>query len=128
MSACAAATFTTNCTPPGNVTAGRGLLVQTLGGTAVMNPAAAPSTGAAYIVISHGENGAGAYNNQGKLQAATGPGAGTEEAKNAADQASAYYVDDFPAYGPGTGHFDDFVVRPAILAVIARAQLGPRAH
>lgn len=88
-----------------------------------------PSTGAAYVVISHGENGAGAYNNQGVLQAATGTDSGTEEAKNAANLAlRTYYVDDFASYPAGTGHFDDFVLRPSILTVATKAQLGPRAH
>jgi len=40
----------------------------------------------------------------------------------------AYYVDDFQQYQSGAGHFDDFVVRPTILTLAARAQLGPRAH
>jgi hypothetical protein len=93
-----------------------------------MDPAAGPSTGAAYIVISHGENGEGAYNNEGIVQAST-TSSGTEEAKNAANLAlQAYYVDDFPSYPAGAGHFDDFVLRPSILTVATKAQLGPRAH
>jgi len=94
-----------------------------------MDPNAGVSTGAAYIVISHGENGEGAYSNQGVLQGASGTASGTEEAKNAANLALAtYYVDDFPSYNAGAGHFDDFIVRPSILAVATKAQLGPRAH
>jgi prepilin-type N-terminal cleavage/methylation domain-containing protein len=127
--ACTSATFPGSCTTPSAVTAGRGLQVRNLAGTPIMNEAATPSTGAAYIVISHGENGAGAYNNQGVVQGATGTDSGTEEAKNAADLAlQAYYVDDFASYPAGTGHFDDFVLRPSILAVATKAQLGPRAH
>jgi hypothetical protein len=88
-----------------------------------------PSTGAAYIVISHGENGAGAYSNQGIVQAAVGADPGTEEAKNAAGLAFRnYYVDDFASYLDGASHFDDFVLRPSILTVATKAQLGPRAH
>lgn len=126
---CTAATFPGNCTQPSAVTANRGLQVQNLGGTPIMNPAANPSTGAAYVVISHGENAAGSYNNQGILQAAIGTDSGTEEAKNAANLAlQTYYVDDFASYPAGTGHFDDFVLRPSILTVAVKAQLGPRAH
>ena len=126
---CSSTTFTTNCTRPQAVTATRGLPVQSLAGAIIMDPNADPSTGAAYVVISHGENGEGAYNNQGVLQAAASLGSGTEEAKNAANLALAgYYVDDFPSYVAGTGHFDDFVLRPSILTVATKAQLGPRAH
>jgi prepilin-type N-terminal cleavage/methylation domain-containing protein len=120
-----------NCTMPSGVTAGRGLTVQNLNPvpTKIMDPAAIPSTGAAYIVISHGENRAGGYDSQGILQAATGPALGTEEGRNAANVAlGGYYVDDFPVYLDGTGHFDDFLIRPTILTVATRAQLGPRAH
>ncbi len=108
-------------------TANLGLPVQNLGGIAIMIPTNTPSTGAAYVVISHGENGEGAYNNQGVLQPVTS--SGTEEARNAANLAlAAYYVDDFPVYVAGAGHFDDFVLRPSILTVATKAQLGPRAH
>ena len=128
--ACASATFPASCTPPQAVTANKGLLVKNLGGTIVMNPAAAPSTGAAYVVISHGENGAGAYSAQGILQAGNGTGGVGEEAKNFANAplgAGTYYVDDFASYTT-PGYFDDFVLRPAILTVASKAQLGARAH
>ncbi|MBL0142721.1 MAG: type II secretion system protein [Betaproteobacteria bacterium] len=123
-------TFTpSEWTDPKNVTAGRGLDVKNLAGGTTMNSALTPSTGAAYVVISHGENGEGAYNNQGVLQAGAGTASGTEEAKNAANLALApYYVDDFPSYPASAGHFDDFVLRPSILTVATKAQLGPRAH
>lgn len=127
--ACTTATFPGNCTPPSGVTAGRGLRVQNLAGTRIMDETATPSTGAAYVVISHGENSAGAYSNQGVVQAGVGTDSGTEEAKNAANLAlQAYYVDDFASYPAGAGHFDDFVLRPSILTVATKAQLGPRAH
>jgi hypothetical protein len=101
-----------------------------------MDPSATPSTGAAYIVISHGENGQGAYNNQGTLQGGT-ISSGTLEADNngadvafvnSASSTVAAFIDDFPAYIEGAGHFDDFVLRPSILTVATKAQLGPRAH
>jgi prepilin-type N-terminal cleavage/methylation domain-containing protein len=129
---CSSGTFPGTCTKPSAVTATRGLQVQNLGGTAIMNPNADPSTGAAYVVISHGENGAGSYSNQGVLQAATGTESGTDEARNAANlvytAGTTYYIDDFAVYLAGTGHFDDFVLRPSILTVAVKAQLGPRAH
>lgn len=116
-----------NCTSSYNVSTSRGLTVKNLAGTDIMIPAA--QTGAAYVVISHGENRAGGYDNQSIVQAAVGPPSGTEEAKNAANlPLQAYYVDDFPSYLENTSHFDDFVVRPTVLGVAAKAQLAPRAH
>ena len=145
---CSTATFPASCTMPSAVTAGLGLRICNLAGSVVMNPAPGanfangncshvalasppPSTGAAYVVISHGENGEGAYNNQGVLQGASGSGSGTEETRNSANLAlanSTYFLDDFAAYAAGNGHFDDFVLRPSILTVATKAQLGPRAH
>jgi prepilin-type N-terminal cleavage/methylation domain-containing protein len=128
-STCNASTFPASCTMPSEVTKTRGLEVRNLAGSKIMDPANPPNTGAAYVVVSHGENGAGAYNNQGVVQAATGTDSGTEEGKNAANLAlQTYYVDDFASYPAGTGHFDDFVLRPSILTVAVKAQLGPRAH
>lgn len=115
------------CVTPSVVVTGYGLEVRNLAGAIIMDPAL--GTGAAYVAISHGENTAGAYNNTGTLQAANAVASGTEEAaRNAANVAVSYFVDDFPVYGAGTGHFDDFLLRPAILTVANRAQLGPRAH
>jgi hypothetical protein len=134
---CTTATFPGSCTPPSAYTAAKGLKVRNLASaTLIMDPGATPSTGAAYVVISHGENGAGAYSNQGIVQAGAVASGTLEAANNAADvafapatsAASTAFVDDFPAYVDGTGHFDDFVVRPPILAVATKAQLGPRAH
>ncbi|MGE0356777.1 MAG: type II secretion system protein [Burkholderiales bacterium] len=126
---CASSTFPASCTLPSEVTRTRGLEVRNLAAALIMNPNANPSTGAAYVVVSHGENGKGAYNNQGILQ---GPAwtAGTEdeEKKNDASLAlAAHYVDDF-FVDSGAVHFDDFVLRPSLLTVATKAQLGPRAH
>ena len=117
---------------------GKGLQVRNLSVATplVMDPNAAPSTGAAYVVISHGENGQGAYSNQGTLQAGTIASGTLESANNAADVAfvksvsstAAAFVDDFPVYTEGAGHFDDWLLRPSILTVATKAQLGPRAH
>jgi type II secretory pathway pseudopilin PulG len=127
--ACTTATFPASCTRPSAVVLNQGLEIRNLAGTAVMSPAL--STGAAYVVVSHGENARGAYNNLGVLQGASGPDWGTEEARNSADLAlgvGTYYVDDFASYAAGAGHFDDVVLRPSILTVATKAQLGPRAH
>ncbi len=126
---CTSASFPGSCTPPQAVTATKGLTIKNLAGATVMDPTVSPSTGAAYVVVSHGENGAGAYSSEGILQAGNGSGGIGEEAKNFANLAlgaGSYYVDDFAAYSPP--YFDDFVLRPAILTVASKAQLGARAH
>jgi prepilin-type N-terminal cleavage/methylation domain-containing protein len=134
--ACTSGTFPASCTPPSAYTASKGLKVRNLASaTLIMDPSASPSTGAAYIVVSHGENAVGAYSNQGLLQSGS-VASGTLEANNAADTAfvaatsaaTPTFVDDFPDYNAGTGHFDDFVLRPATLTVATKAQLGSRAH
>lgn len=133
--------FPDRCTPPSAYTQGKGLKVRTLNAivTLTMNPIAIPSTGAAYIVISHGENGEGAYNNRGVRQESTTPSGTLELSNNAANVSFVYatstamadasaIVDDFPSYLTDSSHFDDFVLRPSILTVASKAQLGPRAH
>jgi prepilin-type N-terminal cleavage/methylation domain-containing protein len=116
-----------NCTQPSQVLLNKGLQIRNLAGTTIMDGAV--GTGAAYVVVSHGENRAGGFDTASVVQGAVGPANGTEEAKNAANLVlQPYYVDDFPVYLETTGHFDDFVVRPTILTVATRAQLGPRAH
>jgi hypothetical protein len=97
-----------------------------------MNPAGIPHTGAAYVVISPGETGGGGYLGSGSLGASSLGADGTEEMKNYASVAYAgvatYYVDDALNETATTAHFDDIVSRPALLAVITKAGLGPRSH
>lgn len=133
--------FPDKCTPPSAYTQGKGLKVRTLNAivTLTMNPSATPSTGAAYVVISHGENGEGAYNNRGVRQEGTTASGTLESSNNAANVSFVYaastdmtdanaIVDDFPSYLADSSHFDDFVLRPTILTLATKAQLGPRAH
>jgi type II secretory pathway pseudopilin PulG len=122
------------CTMPGNFLTGKGLEVRNLSGIVLMNPAAAPPlphTGAAYVLISHGESGGGGYLSSGQLGGSS-VGDGTEELKNYASQAYVagvtYYVDDSLVSTGGAGHFDDIVARPSVLAVATRAGLGPRSQ
>jgi prepilin-type N-terminal cleavage/methylation domain-containing protein len=119
-----------SCTPPKTFLASKGWEIQTVAGVKVMDPTLDPPTGAAYVVISHGESGGGAYNTNGIIQVTTSGGDGTQESVNYADAAvGGYYVDDsiYDASGAAT-HFDDTVSRPAILTVISKAGLGPRSH
>lgn len=135
---CSVACVSTNlllCTPPANfltgTASGRGLQVKNLAGTSLMTPLGTPHTGAAYVLVSHGETGGGAYINTGSVSATTSTD-GTEEQKNYANvaynAATSYYVDDSTNDVAGTSHFDDMVSRPSVLTVISKAGLGPRPH
>lgn len=135
------------CTPPAtalspNGSGGKGLVVENVAGSILMDPRGAdgtgPSTGAAYVLVSHGPEGGGAYNGEGVLQAST-VSAGTMESKNYADLAyaapsawpaapAAFLVDDVINASTTGGHFDDIVSRPGILALAMKAGVGPRAH
>jgi prepilin-type N-terminal cleavage/methylation domain-containing protein len=144
---CNASSFT-GCTSPGNALLGneKGVIVKNVAGSSIMDPRGTtgatpnigctePSSGAAYVVISHGPEGGGGYNDAGTLVASS-VAAGTAEARNFANLAytppvcsgssDSYLVDDAFA-GVGTSRFDDIVSRPAVLTVAGRAQLGPRA-
>jgi len=127
---CTSATLT-SCTPPTAFLAARGLEVHNVANTVLMNPAATPSSGAAYVVISAGSTGGGAYLSSGQLGTTTTTD-GTQEQKNYASAAyvagTTYYVDDSISDAAGTTHFDDVVSRPALLTVINKAGLGPRSH
>jgi prepilin-type N-terminal cleavage/methylation domain-containing protein len=117
-----------SCTSPSSFLSNKGLTVKNVAGTPIMNPGGTPSTGAAYIVISAGSTGGGAYTSSGVISPSTTTD-GTEEAKNYANLAiGGYYVDDSISDGGGTTHFDDLVSRPALLTVINKAGLGPRSH
>ena len=141
---CNAATLATLCTPPATALVGsstKGIVVANAAGTPVMDPrgtAGSPvSTGAAFVLVSHGQEGGGGYSGEGILQSSP-IAAGTAEAMNFANltytappalpaAASVYLVDD-AINAVGTAHFDDLIVRPAVLAVATKAQLGPRAR
>ena len=111
----------------------------------------ANGSGAAYVLISHGPSGVGAYHNNGVYQATGNIPLGLDEAPNANNQALALpatmantYRDAplndnevlyvpvppvVPAPPPRTLlHFDDYVSHPTIMTVLNRANLGPRAH
>jgi prepilin-type N-terminal cleavage/methylation domain-containing protein len=121
------------CTPPTTALTGaqgKGVLVQSTNGTVVMDPNTTPSGGAAYVLISHGAEGGGAYSGDGVLQSSS-VDAGTIERNNFADRQyvppGSFLVDD--VINPAAGvHFDDLVSRPGILAVAVKAGVGPRAH
>jgi prepilin-type N-terminal cleavage/methylation domain-containing protein len=129
-----------SCTPPATAltgSVGKGLVVENIAGTILTDPRASPSTGAAYMVISHGPEGGGAYDANGGLRSST-VAAGTAEAMNYANIAwsnppnpgtpTVFLVDDVVNATTTTSHFDDIVSRVGILALAMKAQTGPRSH
>src|SRR5260370_26561054 len=56
--------------PVGVYLAGKGLTIQDIAGNLLQNPAAVPSTGAAYVVVSHGPTSGGSYGDSGAFLAA----------------------------------------------------------
>ncbi len=122
--ACTAPTLA-NCTPPNTYTLNKGFQVRNVAGTIIMDQ---PATGAAYLLISHGESGGGGYTSAGVL-APTSSTDGTEEQNNYANLSiRPYYVDSEISEIAGATHFDDVIVRTTVLNAATRAGLGPRAH
>ncbi|MBI5791693.1 MAG: type II secretion system protein [Rhodocyclales bacterium] len=123
----------TTCTSPQSYLVGKGFDIRDGAGTVIMS--GATYTGAAYVVISHGENGYGSYDRSGSYQAGAAKGfAGTIEAFNVNGPAvivtavlPAFRDAEYSEGAVGT-YFDDFLVRPSVFSIIQRAQLGPRSH
>jgi type II secretory pathway pseudopilin PulG len=145
-STCAAGctgSFIASCyTQPVEVVMFRGLNVKSDLNTTIMDFATAPYTGAAYVLISHGDNGYGAYSASGIYQSpgsgwpATPNGTTLEDANWNSGAGHAVTSGAPPAFidaplsdsGNVTTYFDDIVVRPSLVSVVSRAQLSPRGH
>lgn len=123
------------CTGQDNVFAGKGLDIWN-----GILPYALPNrlntrgtnSGAAYILISHGPNAAGAYNTAGALLPGTGA-VGANETPNLNGQALALPQTQATAFRNAqfnstqtAQHFDDLVSHPTILSVLQKAHLAPR--
>lgn len=107
------------CTGLAAMLVGRGLEVRDASGVP-------QTTGAAYVLLSHGENRAGGYaGGSGVLMGALGA-SGPGEAQNAAGAPLAPFYIDSPLDATTASYFDDVVRRPGILAVVSRAGLAPR--
>jgi prepilin-type N-terminal cleavage/methylation domain-containing protein len=113
-------------TPVSSVLPGKGLQVQNIAG--VVQADNATTTGAAYVIISHGENASGAYNNS-EVFVTGAPPAGTAELNNANNQAlkSFYVADDYNA-NAAPAYFDDIVLYKTVHWVIGQARLDARSH
>lgn len=128
----------TTCTSPNTFLANKGLDVWNgvggAGGWASRAYNRTSNTGAAYILISHGPSGTGAYNSNGTYQPGTQT-AGNDETSNLnnqniaipATQANTYRNATFDNTS-GTSHFDDYVSHPTITAVLKKANLSNRVH
>jgi prepilin-type N-terminal cleavage/methylation domain-containing protein len=134
---CGVGTFAAaNCTAPSSFLQRKGVDVKSTAAVTVMSYLA--NTGAAYVLISHGENRYGAISNIGIYQATAARGiAGTtleEPNKNlstltvTAVAPPAFMSATYNESDDATLYFDDIVVRPLLYSVIGRANLGPRAH
>ena len=127
------ATPMTSCTAPTNYLVGKGFDIRDGAGTTLIMDKSA-YTGAAYVLISHGENGYGAYDNSGLYiaTAAVGVQGDIETVNINALAASVTVATTFRDAGFSEGaaatYFDDLLVRPSVFTVIQRTQLGPRSH
>lgn len=124
------------CTPTQAYLAGKGFDIRDGAGTTKIMDAA-NYTGAAYVLISHGDNGYGAFSSKGTYIATAAPGVnGIIEGYNLATvsvasgvpaTANTFRDADF-SEGTASTQFDDVVIRPSVFSVIQRAQIGPRSH
>ena len=146
-------TGTAGCTSPALFLAGKGLDVwdgrNGATGFGVRQNNRAAGTGAAYVLISHGPGGTGAYNRSGILQPGNVPINPVDEQPNVNNQDVVLTATSVNAYRdaplqenqalrptvPGPvlppqtqTYFDDYLSHPTIMSVLNRANLGPRAH
>ena len=110
----------------------RGLWVKDDTGNAICDPSAIVPTGAAYVIISHGSEGGGAYDTRGVLTtSAVPPGAGESQNLNNQDiPVLGYFHSLAVADGSsaGTSHFDDVLSHPTIANLLVKTGLGARNH
>ena len=128
----------TTCTSTQDYLAGKGFDVRDGSANLIMSGTGSSYTGAAYVLISHGGNGYGAYDAFGNYVAAGSGVAGNIEAyningptKNVTSTTPATantFRDTEFSEGAAAIYFDDLLVRPSVFTLIQRAQLGPRSH
>ena len=125
----------TACMHPNNYLYGKGLQVQDTSGAWVNQPAPAwaglptpppVSNGAAYVLISHGANGAGGRMAGGNVH---GNIPGPQESPNLPTNpltGGTIFIVVSPAGSSGLGVFDDVLSHPDIATVLGQARLGAR--
>ncbi len=136
------------CTSPANYLANKGLDVwdghNGAAGWAARQNNRLTGSGAAYVLISHGPNGDGAYNKQGVLQTNDGipsqletPNRNNTVLAFPATQATTFLDTELNdrmslLVGAPTStkefFFDDYLSHPTIMTVLNKANLGPRVH
>jgi len=117
------------CTSVNNFLTGRGIEIRDgVAGNLLMN--IATGTGAAYVLVSHGDNAAGAFSSTGVILPANGIAPSAMENQNANNVAmQAYYINAAQNIDTaGATHFDDILSHPSLISIISTAQLGARAH
>jgi prepilin-type N-terminal cleavage/methylation domain-containing protein len=140
----AACTGSAACTSPANFLLGKGLNVwdgrNGVPGLNARQNNPANGTGAAYVLISHGPRGGGAFLGNGSLQtdgynvAEEGPNLNGQALLPGTVYHDAPLNDNITLRPPPTPvpdqylHFDDYLSHPTIMSVLNRANLGPRAH
>jgi len=113
------------CTNYNSALLGKGIAVT---GTTMSDPAANPSTGAAYVLISQGANQGPAFSPQGALSPGLGT-IGSNEGPNAANVGlQASYFDVAIDTSDTTSHFDDILLHPSVSNVASRAGVSARTH
>jgi prepilin-type N-terminal cleavage/methylation domain-containing protein len=121
-------TAPTSCTTVSSFLTKYGLTVKDASSGAVIVDGQG-TTGAAYVLISHGTNQGGSYTPAGVLTTAS-PASGTNEAFNHNNQAlripPLFYSEGAENNSETTAHFDDVIRRPTVQFVIDAAGLGPR--
>lgn len=125
-----------NCTSPQNFLTRKGLDIKSSAAVTAMNYL--QYTGAAYVLISHGENGYGAINNAGVYRDTATRGIAGTTLENPNRNLPALIITNgappqfmsanYSDANDATIYFDDIVVRPMLMSVINKAQLGPRSH
>lgn len=141
---CISGAAMTECSSSKDYLASKGFYVKDGGGNNIMDPSS--YMGAAYLAISHGRNTYGAYTSKGTLIATPrievlGINAlkGTSEEFNingptkTIDATTPTTANTFrdAAYSEGSVeavYFDDLILRPSVIALIQKANLGPRSH
>lgn len=120
-----------NCNPPSAFLSGRGLTVQDASGALPRNPAL--MTGAAYVVISHGPEGGGAFNGSGTLLTSPVAAGSNGEVRNLNNQGipvAGFFFDATLHTGEGAGaaHFDDRLSYPSLAELLTQTGLAARSH
>jgi len=103
----------------------KGLTVEDPDGTAIVDPGSPEAGGgAAFVLVSHGNDGAGAYT-RGGTRIALAP-AGQADQRENTDMDDTFVLGGLNAAEGTNAYFDDIVTAPTIHEIASRAGLGPQ--